>query len=127
MVEILDRVPYLALIPRSWLFQPIDTSEVADRLVELALGSPAGRVPDMGGPEVRTLASLTQAYLAAKGSTKGVSELPSPGKAARAFREGAQVALASERGDISGKSSCSERKGSWSTRTHQHVEEKREC
>jgi uncharacterized protein YbjT (DUF2867 family) len=80
--------------------QPIDAGEVAGRLVELALGLPAGRVPDIGGPEVRTLASITQAYLSAKGSKKGVVELPLPGKAARAFREGAQAAPASAWGDI---------------------------
>jgi uncharacterized protein YbjT (DUF2867 family) len=100
MVRVLDRMPFLAPIPKGWLFQPIDASEVADRLVELALGLPAGRVPDIGGPEVRTLSSLTQAYLSSKGSKKGVVELPLPGKAARAFREGAQVAPASAWGNI---------------------------
>jgi uncharacterized protein YbjT (DUF2867 family) len=89
MVGALDRVPFRAPVPKGWLFRPIDTSEVAGRLVELALGLPAGRVPDIGGPEIRTLASLTQAYLAAKGSKKGVVELTLPGKAARAFRKGA--------------------------------------
>ena len=100
IVEGLDRVPFVTLIPKGWLLQPIDASEVAGRLVELALGLPAGRVPDIGGPEVRTLANLTQAYLSAKGSKKGVVELPLPGKAARAFREGAQAAPASAWGDI---------------------------
>jgi uncharacterized protein YbjT (DUF2867 family) len=100
MVRDLDRVPFLAPIPKSWLFQPIESGEVAGRLVELALGSPAGRVPDIGGPEVRTLADLTQAYLSARGSNKGVVELPLPGKTARAFSEGAQVVPASAWGDI---------------------------
>ena len=100
IVEALDRVPFVTLIPKGWLLQPIDAGEVAGRLVELALGLPAGRVPDIGGPEVRTLASLTQAYLLAKGSKKGVVELPLPGKAARAFREGAQAAPASAWGNI---------------------------
>jgi len=100
MVRPLDRVPFVTLIPKGWLLQPIDTSEVADRLVELALGLPAGRVPDIGGPEVRTLADLTQAYLSARGSKRGVVELPLPGKVARAFREGAQVVPASSWGDI---------------------------
>ncbi len=31
-------------------FQPVDVRDVAARLVELALGDPAGRVPDLGGP-----------------------------------------------------------------------------
>jgi uncharacterized protein YbjT (DUF2867 family) len=100
MVRALDRVPFVTLIPKGWLLQPIDTSEVAGRLVELALGSPAGRVPDIGGPEVRTLADLTQAYLSARGSKKGVVEVPLPGKTARVFGEGAQVAPASAWGDI---------------------------
>lgn len=100
IVEALDRVPFVTLIPKGWLFQPIDAGEVAGRLVELALGLPAGRVPDIGGPEVKTLANLTQAYLSAKGNKKRVEELPLPGKTARAFREGAQTAPASAWGDI---------------------------
>jgi uncharacterized protein YbjT (DUF2867 family) len=100
IVEALSRVPFVTLIPRGWLFQPIEAGEVAGRLVELTLGLPAGRVPDIGGPEVRTLANLTQAYLSAKGSKKGVVELPLPGKTARAFREGAQVTAASVWGEI---------------------------
>jgi uncharacterized protein YbjT (DUF2867 family) len=100
MVRPLDRVPFVTPVPKGWLLQPIDASEVAGRLVELALGLPAGRVPDIGGPEVRTLADLTQAYLSARGSKRGVVELPLPGRAARAFREGAQVVPASSWGDI---------------------------
>ena len=99
-MEALSRVPFVTLIPKGWLLQPIDASEVAGRLVELSLGLPAGRVPDIGGPEVRTLASLPRAYLSARGSKKGVVELPLPGKTARAFREGAQVVPASSWGDI---------------------------
>jgi hypothetical protein len=50
--------------------------------------------------ELSDLASLTQAYLSAKGSKKEVVELLLPGKTARAFREGAQAAPASAWGDI---------------------------
>jgi len=100
IVEALNRAPFVTLIPKGWLLQPIEAGEVAGRLVELALGLPAGRVPDIGGPEVRTLANLAQAYLSAKGSKKAIVQLPLPGKAARAFSEGAQVAPASAWGDI---------------------------
>src|SRR5918994_6106403 len=41
--------------PKGLLGQPIDSREVADRMVELALSRPAGRVEDVGGPEVRTV------------------------------------------------------------------------
>ena len=46
--------------------QPIDTGEVADRMVELALGAPAGRVPDVGGPEVRLIGDAVRTYLSAR-------------------------------------------------------------
>lgn len=46
-----------------FLVQPIDADEVAARLVGLALGEPAGRVPDIGGPEVMSVASLIRVYL----------------------------------------------------------------
>ncbi len=71
--------------------QPIDVGEVADRLVELALADPAGRVPDVGGPEVRTMAELARDYLGATGRRRKVLEVPLPGKFLRAAREGAMV------------------------------------
>jgi uncharacterized protein YbjT (DUF2867 family) len=36
-------------VPSGFRFQPVDAGEVADRLVQLALGEPAGLVPDLGG------------------------------------------------------------------------------
>ena len=39
-------------VPAGVRFQPVDAGEVAARLVELALGAPAGLVPDMAGPRV---------------------------------------------------------------------------
>ena len=59
--------------------------------MELALSNPMGRVPDIGGPEVRTLADAARAYLQAKGSRRRLFEVTVPGKTARAFREGALV------------------------------------
>jgi uncharacterized protein YbjT (DUF2867 family) len=52
-------------VPSGFLVQPIDPREVAVRLVEVALGEPAGRVPDMGGPEVSSAADLIHRYLRA--------------------------------------------------------------
>ncbi len=87
----LDRLPVVMPIPRGFRFQPMDVGEAADRLAELALSEPAGRVPDVGGPEVLTSAELARAYLEAAGRKKKLVEIPVPGKAARAFREGAQI------------------------------------
>jgi uncharacterized protein YbjT (DUF2867 family) len=79
--------------PAGFRFQPIDAGEVADRLVDLALGPPSGLVSDMGGPKVYTMADLLQAYLRASHRNQPVVSLPLPGKAARAIRAGANLTL----------------------------------
>lgn len=50
--EKLAKFPLVVPAPKGFLVQPVDSREIAARLVELALGKPAGRVPDMSGPEV---------------------------------------------------------------------------
>jgi uncharacterized protein YbjT (DUF2867 family) len=65
---------------------------VADRLVELALGAPAGLVPDMGGPRLYEMAELVRSYLQARGTSRPILPIRLPGKAARAFRAGANLA-----------------------------------
>lgn len=90
VLRFLDRLPVMA-IPRGFLGQPVDAGEVAGRLVELALSGPAGRVPDIGGPQVRTLADAAHSYLEVTGRRRRILEVPVPGKTARAFREGALV------------------------------------
>lgn len=87
-MRFLDRLPAM-LVPAGFLGQAVDAGEVADRLVELALSGPAGRVPDVGGPEVGTLADSARGYLTAAGNRKRILEFPFPGKTARAFRAGA--------------------------------------
>jgi uncharacterized protein YbjT (DUF2867 family) len=81
----------VALAPKGFLLQPIDTGEVADRLVELALSEPAGRAPDVGGPEAKTFADLARSYQKAAGRYRKLLEVPIPGKTARALRLGAQT------------------------------------
>jgi uncharacterized protein YbjT (DUF2867 family) len=89
-IRLLELGP-LALVPKGFLLQPIETGEVADRLVELALSAPAGRVPDVGGPQVKTFADLARSYQKVAGRRRRLVEVPVPGKIARAFREGAQA------------------------------------
>ncbi|MGC3004504.1 SDR family oxidoreductase, partial [Streptomyces sp. G35A] len=84
--------PPVLLLPARVKDQPIDVTEVADRLAELARGGPAGRVEDMGGPEVRTLDSLARAYLRATGRRRAVVKVPLRGAAYRAFRDGGHLA-----------------------------------
>ncbi|HEY3506934.1 MAG TPA: NAD(P)H-binding protein [Actinocatenispora sp.] len=72
--------------------QPVDVGEVADRVVELAAGPPAGRVPDLGGPEVRWLTDLARAWLRATGRRRPVVGLRLPGATMAAYRRGGHLA-----------------------------------
>jgi uncharacterized protein YbjT (DUF2867 family) len=76
-------------VPAGFRFQPVDTDEVAAQLVELTLGEPAGRVPDMAGPRVYGAAELLRGYLRASHLRRLIVPVWLPGKAARAFRSGA--------------------------------------
>ncbi|MEU9392103.1 SDR family oxidoreductase [Streptomyces sp. NPDC048324] len=86
----LARLPVL-LLPARVADQPIEVAEVAERLAELAQGEPAGRVEDMGGPQIRTLESLARSWLKATGRRRAVLQVPLFGKAYRAFREGGHL------------------------------------
>jgi uncharacterized protein YbjT (DUF2867 family) len=90
-VQQMSRLPVIP-VPSGWRFQPIDAGEVAARLTELALGRPAGLVPDMGGPKVYEMAELVRGYLRARGTHRPIVPQWLPGKAARAFRAGANLA-----------------------------------
>ncbi|MEU8987887.1 SDR family oxidoreductase [Streptomyces sp. NPDC048558] len=91
VLGMLSKLPVL-LLPARVKDQPIEVAEVADRLAELALGDPAGRVEDMGGPEVRTFDSLARAYLKATGRKRAVVSLPLWGKGYEGFRSGGHLA-----------------------------------
>jgi uncharacterized protein YbjT (DUF2867 family) len=79
-------------VPSGFRFQPIDTDEVAARLVELALAAPAGLVPDIGGPRAYDMVDLVRSYLRAAGKRRPIVPVRLPGKAARAFRAGVNLA-----------------------------------
>jgi uncharacterized protein YbjT (DUF2867 family) len=85
------RLP-VAPVPAGFRVQPIDAGEVADRLVELALGAPAGLVPDLAGPRVYEASELFRGYLRATRRRRPVLPIPIPGAAARAVRAGAVLA-----------------------------------
>ncbi|HET9102267.1 MAG TPA: NAD(P)H-binding protein [Solirubrobacteraceae bacterium] len=70
-------------------FQPVDPALVAARLAELALGAPAGRVDDVGGPEVATLSELSAQWARVRGRRGMALRLPSLGRAGRALADGA--------------------------------------
>ncbi|MDQ0944884.1 hypothetical protein [Streptomyces sp. V1I1] len=84
------RLPVLPL-PSGVSLQPIDSGEVADRLAELAVGAPAGRVDDMGGPQIRPPADLARACLHATGRRRPIVPVRLAGKAYAGYRSGAQL------------------------------------
>ena len=90
-VEQLARLPVVP-VPAGIRFQPVDPGEVAARLVDLALGTPSGLVPDLAGPRVYELADLVRSYLRARGRHRPILPIRVPGGAARALRAGANLA-----------------------------------
>lgn len=87
----LARLPVVP-VPAGFRFQPIDADDVAERLVDLAAAGPAGRVADLGGPQVYGAAELVRGYLRATRRPRRVLPVRLPGRTARAFRTGANLA-----------------------------------
>lgn len=85
------RLPIMPL-PAGIRFQPIDPGDLACKLTDLALGEPAGRVPDIGGPEIRTIEDLARSYLGAAGRQRRIASIWLPGKLVAGFRQGRNLA-----------------------------------
>jgi len=84
----MSKLPRLALVPFKWQFQPVDTTDVAARLVEVVTGEPAGMLPDFGGPEVRDFRSLATSWLAVRKPDKRLVDLWLPFKFSRDWAAG---------------------------------------
>lgn len=76
-------------VPAGARFQPVDVADVAERLVSLAAGAPAGRVADFGGPQVRPIRELARAYLGAR--RRPIVPVRVPGAVLRGYRTGANL------------------------------------
>jgi uncharacterized protein YbjT (DUF2867 family) len=88
--QFMAKLPAL-LVPARFRFQPVAAEEVAARLVELALGAPAGLVPDIGGPKVYGMDEILRKYLRAAGKRRPLIPVWIPGKAASAIQAGANL------------------------------------
>ena len=82
-------LPGLLTVPYKWQFQPVDTRDVAARLVGVVEAGPAGLLPDFGGPEVRDFKSIARSWLAARKQRRRLVDLPLPLQFSRKFAEGA--------------------------------------
>ncbi|MDJ0391710.1 SDR family oxidoreductase [Rhodococcus sp. G-MC3] len=80
--------------------QPVAAREVAERLVDLAEGTPEGRTRDLGGPREERMADMVRGYASAIHSRVRIVELPVPGAYGRALRNGSLLTEAdADRGD----------------------------
>lgn len=91
VVQAMAKLPVIP-VPAGIRFQPVATEEVAAHFAELALGPPAGLVPDFAGPKVYEIAELLRMYLRAFGKHRLIVPIRIPGAAARAIRAGANLA-----------------------------------
>lgn len=91
MVRAMSKMPIVPL-PAETRFQPVDADEVADALVELSLGRPAGQSPDIAGPKIYGSEYLLRSYLQVIGKRRPIIKLKLPGSAAKAIRAGANLA-----------------------------------
>lgn len=116
--DLLDRVLHsltrspVVVIPRSFRFQPVDVGVVSERLAALVAEPPAGRVPDLGGPEVLPVEAIARRYLHARGKRALLLPIPVPGKSARAFRQGWNTTPNAAEGTLTWEEFLSRRHGS---------------
>ena len=79
--------------------QPVAAREVAERLVELAEGSPRGQAADLGGPREEQLIDIVRAYAHATRTRRPLVQVRLPGRMGAAMRAGALLpAAGTERG-----------------------------
>ena len=88
---VLSRAPVVA-VPSSTSFQPVAAVEVAARLAALVDGPPAGRVPQLAGPQVLAARELAASYLRAHGRRRPVIGVRLPGAVFAGYRRGDHLA-----------------------------------
>ncbi|WP_433892857.1 SDR family oxidoreductase [Streptomyces sp. CA-111067] len=87
--QMLANVPGpFALVPKM-LSRPVAVSEVADALVQLALGEPQGMAPELAGPRDEQMVDMARRLLRARSSRRKVLPLRLPGAAGKAMATGA--------------------------------------
>jgi uncharacterized protein YbjT (DUF2867 family) len=82
------RIGPFSLVPRM-LSQPVAAVEVAEALVGLAESGPAGRAPDLAGPERLQMVDMSRRVSKARGLGRRVVPVRLPGKMGKQMRSGA--------------------------------------
>jgi uncharacterized protein YbjT (DUF2867 family) len=113
ILGVFSRLPRVTSIPFDWRFQPVDTGEVAARLVEAVNAGPAGSLPDFGGPEVRTLRSLAESWLKARRRANRLVNLRLPIKFSRQVTAGGLLCTDHQSGSTTFDQYLAGRYGKW--------------
>jgi uncharacterized protein YbjT (DUF2867 family) len=100
MLSSLARFPFLVPIPAGLRFQSVAAAEVADRLVACLSRGPAGRLPDLGGPEILLVRDMARVWRSATRRRKPIVPLPVVGRVASAFRAGAGTVTDGDAGNV---------------------------
>jgi uncharacterized protein YbjT (DUF2867 family) len=101
LLNVLTRLPLVALLPTDLLLQPVAEEEVAGRLVEIVQAGPSGRLPDMGGPQVYTSGELARIWLKQRGMHCAILPIFLPGKMASRLRQGGNTCPQQATGTVS--------------------------
>jgi uncharacterized protein YbjT (DUF2867 family) len=80
----------IALIPKMRI-QPVAAAEVARALVDAVLAAPAGRLPDLAGPQEESLPDMARRLIRARRQHRLVASIRLPGAAGRAMAKGGQL------------------------------------
>ncbi len=78
-------------VPDEIRLQPVDAHDVAEAVADALATGARGRLPDLGGPQVRGLEDLLRSYLEFTGRRRPVLRVPPLGRVAAALRAGAQL------------------------------------
>jgi uncharacterized protein YbjT (DUF2867 family) len=85
--QLLDRGGAVTVVPRM-LTQPIAAREVAEALVDLAVGTPTGLAAELAGPEQHQMSDLVRRVRDARGSRRPVLTVRLPGRAGSGMATG---------------------------------------
>lgn len=88
----------LLVADRKVLAQPVDTSDVAERMIAALRTGPTSGIEQFGGPEVLDLRIAARQWLTATGKRRPILPVRIPGRLGRAFRDGHLTAPAAPRG-----------------------------
>jgi uncharacterized protein YbjT (DUF2867 family) len=98
LLATLARCPVIMPVPAGFRVQPVDVNDVANRLVRSLSTGPSHSVVHFGGPEILRLDDMARTWMASMHRRRRVVSIPLPGRLARAFRNGGNVDVDSERG-----------------------------